>query len=107
MYTDEKFQTQPARKNPPKVKAVELQLGDQSPEPQVISTSVDLKQDANQRYGENKDFGNDTMNKTMNVTLSSNLGTSISPVKKAVLNQEVEADSKIDDAIKIKEQQSN
>jgi hypothetical protein len=43
------------------------------------------------------------MNKTMNVTLSSNLGTSISPVKKVVLNQEVEADSKIDDAIKIKE----
>jgi hypothetical protein len=47
------------------------------------------------------------MNKTLNVTYNSNLGTSISPIKKAIGNQEVEADSKIDDAIKIKEQQTN
>jgi len=47
------------------------------------------------------------MNKTLNNTYNSNLGTSISPIKKAISNQEVEADSKIDDAIKIKEQQTN
>ena len=47
------------------------------------------------------------MNKTMNNTVNSNMGQSISPVKRVTQAQENEADLKIDDAIKLKEQQTN
>lgn len=42
----------------------------------------------------------------MDNTVNSNLGQTVSPIKRVTQVQEVEADNKIDDAIKLKEVQS-